>query len=125
MWSLGVVVYILLCGYPPFWGSCGSPDCRWEAGETCHQCQASLFQSILEGRLEFPASEWATVSAEAIDLIRQLLVKEAAIRLTAAQVLGHPWLRQATEDRELPTPAVIRRSVNHLFHNALFKTANF
>lgn len=113
LWSLGVVVYILLCGYPPFWGSCGSPDCRWEAGETCHLCQASLFQSILEGRLEFPASEWATVSSEAIDLIRQLLVKEAAVRLTATQVLAHPWLRlatTATEDRELPTPAVIRRN---------------
>ncbi|KAL1116937.1 hypothetical protein AAG570_005406 [Ranatra chinensis] len=109
LWSLGVVIYILLCGYPPFWGNCGGP-CGWAQGDTCTACQNLLFQSIQEGRVEFPDKDWHGISTEAKDLIESLLVKEAACRLNANQVLTHPWILAASTERPLPTPQVIRRN---------------
>jgi len=109
LWSLGIVVYILLCGYPPFWGNCGLSGCTWVEGEPCNLCQSLLFQSIQEGKVEFPEREWANISEEAKDLIKCLLVKEAACRIDASQVLTHPWVVDSTE-RPLATHQVIRRN---------------
>lgn len=92
LWSLGVITYILLCGYPPFYGKCGL-DCGWERGENCSACQELLFNSIQEGKYEFPEPEWNGISDEAKNLIRGLLVKEASERISAEGVLQHPWLR--------------------------------
>lgn len=109
LWSLGVIMYILLCGYPPFVGNCGQ-DCGWERGENCTDCQDLLFSSIQEGRFEFPDRDWACISLEAKDLINSLLVKCASKRLSADEVLQHPWLRCANEDAPLTTPSVIKRN---------------
>ncbi|CAH2075048.1 unnamed protein product, partial [Iphiclides podalirius] len=94
LWSLGVIAYILLCGYPPFRADCGN-DCGWERGENCRACQELLFTTIQEGRYTFPEEEWANISWEAKELIGQLLVREASHRLSAERVLQHPWLRRA------------------------------
>lgn len=109
LWSLGVITYILLCGYPPFYGKCGR-DCGWERGDNCNACQQLLFHSIQEGRYDFPEAEWGGISSEAKDLISSLLVKNASDRISATKVLKHPWLRCASDAAPLTTPAVIKKN---------------
>lgn len=112
LWSLGVIMYILLCGYPPFYGNCGS-GCGWERGENCQACQELLFTSIQEGMYEFPDNEWRCISEDAKDLIRGLLVKEAHQRLSAESILKHPWINPGPSsventEKSLMTPHIIR-----------------
>jgi len=107
LWSLGVMMYILLSGYPPFSGSCGQ-KCAWAAGGQCDRCQLNLFTNIQQGKFEFHPAEWSSVSGPAKDLIRRLLVKDAKKRLSARDVLNHEWLDNNNQ-AALSTPAKIRK----------------
>jgi MAP kinase interacting serine/threonine kinase len=107
LWSLGVMMYILLSGYPPFSGSCGH-QCAWAAGGACDLCQLNLFNNIQQGKFEFHTKEWSAVSGPAKDLIRKLLVKDAQKRLSARDVLYHEWLDNNNQ-AALVTPAKIRK----------------
>jgi len=107
LWSLGVMMYILLCGYPPFSGSCGQ-KCAWTAGGQCDLCQLNLFTNIQHGMFEFHPKEWSCVSRPAKDLIRRLLVKDAKKRLSARDVLNHEWIDNNNQSF-LSTPAKIRK----------------
>eukprot|EP00127_Corallochytrium_limacisporum_P000677 Clim_evm76s22 gene=Clim_evmTU76s22 len=77
MWSIGVIAYIMLCGYPPFYD----------------ESDPVLFQKIMKGRFEFNQSYWRHISSQAKDLISRLLIVKPDQRLTADQVLQHPWIR--------------------------------
>jgi len=76
MWSVGVILYILLGGYPPF----------------IESTQRDLFRKIRRGEYEFHEEYWGTVSSEAKDLISSLLTVDANLRLTAEQALENPWI---------------------------------
>jgi len=111
LWSLGIIMYILLCGYAPFYGNCGL-DCGWERGESCMDCQEMLFSSIKEGKVSFPEQHWAAISAQAKNLIGQLLVKDSSLRLDAEQVLQHPWIVGGGCRNPLDTPSNLRRQTS-------------
>jgi calcium/calmodulin-dependent protein kinase I len=75
-WSLGVILYVMLCGFPPFYD---------DDNEV-------LFKLIQEGSYDFPSPYWENVSENAKDLIRSLLVIDPAKRLSTEDILNHPWL---------------------------------
>lgn len=108
LWSLGVIMYILLFGCPPFTGKCGM-NCGWERGENCTACQKLLFVSIQEGKYDFPND--TQISNEAKQLIGSLLLKEPSRRLSADAILKHPWFQLAkTNLNILETPDLIKRN---------------
>ncbi|XP_051993930.1 calcium/calmodulin-dependent protein kinase type II delta 2 chain-like isoform X7 [Xyrauchen texanus] len=78
MWACGVILYILLVGYPPFWD----------------EDQHRLYQQIKAGAYDFPSPEWDTVTPDAKDLINKMLTINPSKRITAAEALKHPWICQ-------------------------------
>jgi len=108
MWSLGIIMYILLCGYAPFSGNCGL-DCGWDRGESCMECQEMLFSNIKDGKVIFPEQHWDRVSLEAKDLILHLLVRDSNTRLDADQVLCHPWIVNGGPTTALQTPTNLQK----------------
>jgi MAP kinase interacting serine/threonine kinase len=111
LWSLGIILYILLCGYRPFYATCGK-RCGFQEGQPCDDCQELLFRCIQDGEYSFPETEWGEISAEAQDLVRRLLVRDPQKRYTADQVLAHPWIRmeEMLSKSQLATPHILSRT---------------
>ncbi|KAM7251381.1 hypothetical protein ACFE04_023264 [Oxalis oulophora] len=86
VWSIGVITYILLCGRRPFWD-------RTEDG---------IFKEVLRNKPDFRRKPWPTITASAKDFVKKLLVKDPRARLTAAQALSHPWVREGGDASEIP-----------------------
>ncbi|XP_075430309.1 MAP kinase-activated protein kinase 3 [Ascaphus truei] len=83
MWSLGVIMYILLCGYPPFYSNTGQP------------ISPGMKKRIRMGQYEFPTPEWEDVSEEAKQMIRLLLRTDPTDRMSIIQFMNHPWINQS------------------------------
>lgn len=86
-WSIGVILYILLCGFPPFY----------------EENNKELFDKIKTGTFEFPSPYWDDISDMAKELIKSLLVVDPSKRLNAQEILDHPWVSgDSTPRTELP-----------------------
>eukprot|EP00026_Physarum_polycephalum_P010832 Phypoly_transcript_11013.p1 GENE.Phypoly_transcript_11013~~Phypoly_transcript_11013.p1 ORF type:complete len:299 (+),score=64.39 Phypoly_transcript_11013:159-1055(+) len=79
MWSIGVITYILLCGFPPFYGD----------------TVPEIFEQIMEANFDYPEEYWGSVTKEAKDFINKLLVVDSDKRMSAVDALRHPWLAGA------------------------------
>ena len=111
LWSAGVITYILLCGYPPF------------RGDT----DKEIYEEIQNGNLVFeddPGEHlWGIVSADAIDFIRKLIVRNPAERLTAEQALQHKWIRELGPKDPQPLPTTVMKRLARFAKENEFKQA--
>jgi calcium/calmodulin-dependent protein kinase I len=96
LWSLGILAYVLLCGYPPFWAD----------------SQSELFRKIIDGSYTFHRDDWADVSDAARNFVANLLVVQPAARMTARAALDHAWLAVGSITK--PPPAHAKTSARNL-----------
>ncbi|XP_058110245.1 calcium-dependent protein kinase 13-like isoform X2 [Magnolia sinica] len=92
IWSAGVILYILLCGVPPFWA----------------ESEQGVALAILRGHIDFKRDPWTSISENAKNLVRQMLEPDPKLRLTAKQVLEHPWLQNANKAPNVPLGDVVK-----------------
>mmetsp|Transcript_9099 Transcript_9099/g.24202 ORF Transcript_9099/g.24202 Transcript_9099/m.24202 type:complete len:440 (+) Transcript_9099:108-1427(+) len=85
MWSIGVIVYILLCGFPPFYGD----------------NDAQMFKKIKAGTYKFLTPYWDPISAEAKDFVAKLLIVDPKKRMNSTDALTHPWLLKAANNKNM------------------------
>ncbi|KAI3665719.1 hypothetical protein L6452_44349 [Arctium lappa] len=107
VWSIGVIAYILLCGSRPFWA-------RTESG---------IFRAVLKAHPSFDEVPWPTLSSDAKDFVKRLLNKDPRKRMTAAQALGHPWIRNTTEVKVPLDVSILRHMKVYMRSSALRKAA--
>ncbi|PIN26126.1 Ca2+/calmodulin-dependent protein kinase, EF-Hand protein superfamily [Handroanthus impetiginosus] len=94
IWSVGVMLYILLSGVPPFWA----------------ESENGIFNAILRGHVDFSSDPWPAISNGAKDLVRKMLNSDPKQRLTAYEVLNHPWIKEDGEAPDTPLDnAVLER----------------
>ncbi|CAL9173683.1 unnamed protein product [Musa hybrid cultivar] len=107
MWSIGVIAYILLCGSRPFWA-------RTESG---------IFRAVLKAEPTFDEAPWPSLSSQAKDFVKKLLNKDYRKRMTAAQALCHPWLRNF-EEVKIPQDIIVYKLVKaYICSSSLRKSA--
>ncbi|CAN1290204.1 Calcium-dependent protein kinase 17 [Linum perenne] len=93
IWSIGVMLYILLCGVPPFWAGTYFINEESEHG---------IFNAILRGHVDFTSDPWPSISPQSKDLVRKMLNSDPKQRLSASQVLNHPWIKEDGEAPDVP-----------------------
>ncbi|XP_060177133.1 calcium-dependent protein kinase 20-like [Lycium barbarum] len=96
IWSAGVIIYILLSGVPPFWD----------------ESEQGIFEQVLKGELDFASEPWPAISESAKDLVRKMLVRDPKKRLTAHEVLCHPWVRVGGVAPDKPLDCAVLSRLN-------------
>ncbi|XP_074282019.1 calcium-dependent protein kinase 20 [Silene latifolia] len=108
VWSAGVIIYILLSGVPPFWD----------------ESEQGIFEQVLKGDLDFISEPWPSISDSAKDLVKRMLARDPKKRITAHQVLCHPWVQVDGEAPDKPLDsAVLTRLKQFSAMNKLKKIA--
>jgi len=86
IWSIGVISYILLCGFPPFYGS----------------TDQQIFERILRAEYDFPSPDWDQISDDAKEFVGAILILDYRLRPHAEQCLEAPWIVGNAPETELP-----------------------
>lgn len=106
MWSLGVILYILLSGLPPFWGD----------------TEEQIFKMVLRGHIDFKTDPWPKISDAAKDCVKRLLQQDVSQRATAQDILKHDWLvKEGAANDVLLDHVVLGRMKKFAGHNKLKK----
>lgn len=97
MWSVGVILYIMLCGYPPFYSDVPNQP-----------ISQTMRSRIMKGDFDFPVNEWKSVSDAAKDLVRKLLCVDPQQRISIDDLVQHPWLSSSSvPNSDLPSPGIM------------------
>ncbi|WJX48072.1 Mitogen-activated protein kinase cpk1 [Trifolium repens] len=108
IWSAGIILYILLSGVPPFWA----------------ENEKGIFDAVLRGHIDFASDPWPSISSSAKDLVKKMLRNDPKERLSAVEVLNHPWMRVDGDASDKPLDiAVLSRMKQFRAMNKLKKVA--
>ncbi|KAL9236927.1 hypothetical protein vseg_011539 [Gypsophila vaccaria] len=91
IWSAGIILYILLCGVPPFWA----------------ETESGIFDAILNGGIDFYRDPWPSISSSAKDLVRKMLNPDPKMRITPEEVLEHPWMKEGGDASDKPIDSAV------------------
>ncbi|KAI4346390.1 hypothetical protein L6164_007288 [Bauhinia variegata] len=97
VWSAGVILYILLCGVPPFWA----------------ETETGIFKQILHGKLDFESEPWPSISESAKNLITRMLERDPTKRISAHEVLCHPWIVDEENAPDKPLDSAVLTRLKH------------
>ncbi|TVT99461.1 hypothetical protein EJB05_55130, partial [Eragrostis curvula] len=107
IWSVGVMLYIFLAGVPPFWA----------------ENENGIFTAILRGQLDLASDPWPKISSGAKDLVKKMLNINPKERLTAFQVLNHPWIKEDGDAPDTPLDNVVLNRLKQFRAMNQFKKA--
>ncbi|KAK0587569.1 hypothetical protein LWI29_025015 [Acer saccharum] len=108
IWSAGVILCILLSGVPPFWG----------------ENEQGIFEAVLQGYIDFSSDPWPSISSSAKDLVKKMMCADPKERLSAVEVLNHPWMRGGGDGSDKPLDiAILTRMKQFRAMNKLKKVA--
>lgn len=104
-WSAGVILYILLCGVPPFWA----------------ETEQGIFEAVKKGHYDMRSEPWPAISEQAKDCVRRLLVANPKDRMTATEALNHPWVREGGVASSQPIDDTVMKRLKKFSEMTKFK----